>query len=209
MKQCVKCQQHLSLDNFYIKKNSKPHPYCTICNKEIKAQWFAKNRDEYLVKMKNNYIENKSRRKSATSKRYRDNLSFYREYNKQYYLKNKDKLKERKQASYSKKYKEDTMFKMKCVLRSRLSIAIKKNYKSGSAVSNLGCSIEQFKKYLESKFEPGMTWYNWSRTGWHIDHIKPLSSFDLSDPEELKKACHYSNLQPLWWYDNLSKGANL
>jgi hypothetical protein len=87
-----------------------------------------------------------------------------------------------------------------------LNQAFKKNYKTGSAVSDLGCSIEEFKLYLESKFLPGMTWDNWSRTGWHIDHIKPLSGFDLTDPIQLQDACKYINLQPLWASDNISKG---
>lgn len=88
-------------------------------------------------------------------------------------------------------------------LRSRLNKAVQGNYKHGSAVRDLGCSIEQFKSHLESKFQPGMTWGNYGQ--WHIDHIKPLNSFDLSDPVKLKEACHYFNLQPLWAYNNLHK----
>ena len=53
-----------------------------------------------------------------------------------------------------------------------------------------------------------MSWENHSQTGWHIDHIKPLSRFDLSDREQFLEACHYSNLQPLWAEDNLSKSDN-
>jgi len=63
-------------------------------------------------------------------------------------------------------------------------------------------SIEGLKNILESKFQSGMNWENYGE--WHIDHIRPLSSFDLTNPTELKLACHYSNLQPLWAYDNLS-----
>jgi hypothetical protein len=88
-------------------------------------------------------------------------------------------------------------------LRSRLNKALQGNYKTGSAVRDLGCSIEELKKYLESKFQDGMTWDNYGQ--WHIDHIRPLCSFNLQDPEELKKVCHYSNLQPLWAKDNLDK----
>ena len=85
-------------------------------------------------------------------------------------------------------------------------MALKGNYKNGSAVKDLGCSIDELKTYLESKFQLGMTWDNWSKDGWHIDHIKPLSSFDLTDKKQLLEACHYTNLQPLWATDNLSKG---
>jgi hypothetical protein len=93
-------------------------------------------------------------------------------------------------------------------LRSRLNKAIKGNYKLGSAVKDLGCSINELREYLEVQFQPGMTWNNWSRDGWHIDHIKPLSSFNLTNREELLKAVHYSNLQPLWAKDNLVKSNN-
>ena len=101
--------------------------------------------------------------------------------------------------------KKDIQFKLTSLLRSRLYIAIKNNQKTGSSVHDLGCTIEDFKIYLESLFLPGMTWENWTKSGWHIDHIKPLSRFNLSDREELLKACHYSNLQPLWAKDNLRK----
>ncbi len=89
-------------------------------------------------------------------------------------------------------------------LRGRLSEAIKTNAKSGSAVRDLGCSIEYLKNWLEAKFKPGMTWENWGE--WHIDHIVPLASFDLTDRVQLLKAVHYTNLQPLWGLENLKKG---
>jgi hypothetical protein len=102
--------------------------------------------------------------------------------------------------------KVDINFKLSNSLRSRLWHALKDNQKTGSAVKDLGCSIGEFKLYLESKFQPGMTWSNYSYRGWHIDHIVPISKFNLSSREELLKACHYTNLQPLWMQDNLKKG---
>jgi len=90
-------------------------------------------------------------------------------------------------------------------LRSRLSIAMKNNQKTGSAVRDLGCTVDEFKIYLESKFEPGMSWDNYGYRGWHIDHIQPLDSFNLADYEQLKIACHYTNLQPMWASANFIK----
>ncbi len=63
------------------------------------------------------------------------------------------------------------------------------------------------KKYLEGKFTEGMTWENHGT--WHIDHRRPICSFNLLDEEEQKKCFHYTNLQPLWATDNLSKGGRV
>ncbi len=81
--------------------------------------------------------------------------------------------------------------------------------KSESTLELLGCSIEFLRIYLQSKFTAGMNWENHGYYSWHIDHIIPCAAFDLSDPEQQKKCFHYSNLQPLWWRDNLSKGSKI
>ena len=88
-------------------------------------------------------------------------------------------------------------------LRSRVSQLITK--KNSKTLELLGCTWTEFYAYIASLFEVGMTWANYGRKGWHLDHKVPLSSFDLSIPEQLKVACHYTNLQPLWWIDNLRK----
>lgn len=128
-----------------------------------------------------------------------------------WYAKDKDvraqyrlKMSDYHRQYWLKRRSTDTNFKLKNTLRNRLNIAIKGDQKTGSAVRDLGCSIEFFKNYFESKFTEGMTWANHGE--WHIDHIEPLSGFNLEKREELLKACHYSNLQPLWAEDNLSKG---
>ena len=82
--------------------------------------------------------------------------------------------------------------------------------RTSSAVKDLGLTIKEFATYIESKFYPGpngetMSWDNWSVSGWHIDHIVPLASFDLSDPEQQRIANHYTNLQPMWAIENLQK----
>lgn len=94
-------------------------------------------------------------------------------------------------------------------LRCRLNMALKNRAKVGSAVQDLGCSIEDFILHIEGQFQKGMSWNNWGRDGWHLDHIIPLSAFDLTDPKQLKIACHYLNYQPLWAKDNLHKAASV
>lgn len=104
---------------------------------------------------------------------------------------------------------EDPNFKIAFNLRARLRLAVKLNIKAGSSVRDLGCSIDEFKVYIASKFQPGMTWENYGQFGWHIDHIQPLCSFDLTNREQFLKANHYTNLQPLWATDNHKKNKKL
>lgn len=106
----------------------------------------------------------------------------------------------RKETGYQAKYLSIPQNKIAHSLRVRLGAAIKCEV---SAVRDLGCSIDELKSFLESKFIDDMTWDNYGK--WHIDHIKPLSKFDLNDPKEILKACHYTNLQPLWAKDNIVK----
>lgn len=107
--------------------------------------------------------------------------------------------------------KEDMGFLMRERLRSRLREAAKasKTYKkAGSFTESLGCSNQQLREHLESLFLPGMSWdnYGFGHDKWNIDHIRPLSSFDLTDPEQYKLAAHYTNTQPMWQPDNFRKG---
>ena len=90
-------------------------------------------------------------------------------------------------------------------LRGRVLSAVKNNTKRTKTRELLGCDIDFFIKYLESKFTEGMSFQNQGIKGWHIDHIIPCSYFDMTKEDEQKKAFHYTNLQPLWWYDNLKK----
>ena len=105
------------------------------------------------------------------------------------------------------RYASDPNFKLGLRVRNRLLQALKYFDSTGKgSISLLGCSIGQLKLHLELQFLPGMTWENHGRKGWHIDHRVPFASIDLSVPSELERVCHFSNLQPLWWKDNLSKG---
>ena len=108
--------------------------------------------------------------------------------------------------AYMRKRRQDPLQKMIDSQRTRLRIALNQIEKSDETMNLIGCSAIELKEYLESKFTEGMTWENRGREGWHIDHIKPCSSFDLSDPEQQRECFHYTNLQPLWAKDNLRKG---
>lgn len=88
-------------------------------------------------------------------------------------------------------------------MRSRISKALRGKDKGVSITKALGCSIEFFKRYLENLFGIGMSWDNYGK--WHVDHIKPLDAYDLTDPKQLLECCHYTNLQPLWGLDNILK----
>ena len=139
---------------------------------------------------------------------YRENKEEIREYRQ----KNKEKAKECRRQYIKRRTKEDINFRIVCNLRSRLRMALKNNQKSCSAIPDLMMSVADFKIYLEERFYPNpdsgeiMTWENYGYRGWHIDHIIPLSAFDLANREEFLKAVHYSNLRPMWAKRNMSEG---
>lgn len=116
---------------------------------------------------------------------------------------------EKRRLRQKGRYHSDPNFRLPVLMRTRLNQALSKGFKGGSAVSDLGCSIEMLRAYLESKFQPGMTWSNWGREEgqWNIDHIKPLAAFDLTDRQQFLQACHYTNLQPMWRDLNIEKGS--
>jgi len=114
-------------------------------------------------------------------------------------------------ARYNKRMKTDIVFRLGVIIRHRLASAIRHKLKTGSSIDELGCSLKYLETYLESMFYDRsdgtvMVWSLHGQSGWHIDHIRPLASFDLEDPEQHRVACHYTNLQPLWAEDNYSKG---
>lgn len=139
---------------------------CVECDKLISSKWKKDNPES-------------NRRKA---KRWRDS--------------NPEKTKEINKKGYQKCLKENTTYKLAHNLRRRFYVALKKEYKNGSAIGDLGCSVEFLKRYLESKFDENMSWENYGKY-WQIDHIVPFMNFDLKDNEQVKKVCHYTNLQPL------------
>lgn len=119
------------------------------------------------------------------------------------------------QKAYYKRKRKDIEYKLRLGLRTRLQHALKQQGLRTRGITNeklseyLGCSYLEWKLHLESKFREDMSWATHGKHGWHIDHIKPLASFDLSKQEEICKALHYTNTQPLWCDENWSKSGKI
>ena len=167
--------------------------------KELAREYHLKNKERIKERMKEYYLKNKERRK---------------EYSKEYHLKNKErareyrlKNKEKRRIHENKRMKTDLNYKFRKALGTRISQALKGLNKSKRTMELLGCTIEELWTNIESQFKKGMTRENHGQ--WHIDHIKPCASFDLTDPKQQEQCFHYSNLQPLWALENLSKGATI
>ena len=112
------------------------------------------------------------------------------------------KIKNRNKYEKLKK-RNNILYKIVCNLRSTVSKTIARNKRSASTMKLVGCIIPKLKQHLEKQFKIGMSWENYGK--WHVDHIRPCCSFDLSKPEEQKKCFNYTNLQPLWAEENLRK----
>jgi hypothetical protein len=189
-----------------------------IKNDSIKKDWkdIIDPKLKEKMRQRDYYESNKDKLKIKKKKWYEDNKEKVKDYQKDYRIINKDvwrikyypKHKHKHNKYRRERAKTDIQYKLKLNLRYRFKNALNGNYKTGSAVKDLGCTIAELKQYLESKFQSGMTWDNYGLYGWHIDHIKPLASFDLTDRKQMLEACHYTNLQPLWAKDNLIKSDN-
>jgi len=179
---CSKCKKEKDKTCFY-KRADRKRGYRSDC-KECYDLYLAQTNGERTNYRKQNSIKKK-------------------EYDRVRFQQNKDIIiAERKERRHN-----DVCYNLTNNLRTRLYNAIKKGWKAGSAVTDLGCSIEFFKDYIEQRFQTGMTWGNYG--AWHLDHIKPLANFDLTDREQFLRACYYTNYQPLWAIDNLSKGKKI
>lgn len=160
---------------------------CSICRQPKSLENYHKNsgkRDGYDTRckscMKTYYI---SRRTEKLT------------YQKQYDKRNRKRIHTRRMKNPD--------YRIADSIRRRLRNVLKNNWDSSKYIDYLGCSIPELRKHLEDRFEDGMNWENYGE--WHIDHIRALSLFDFSKEEDLQTACHYTNLQPLWAMDNITK----
>lgn len=229
-RKCIKCGEIRDISCFRQRKDTgKYRGSCLDCDRAYFAKNHVTNRDKKNARSKKWYQDNKEVAKQRTKKwrennpdrlaenrknecevakhKYNNDIEFREKRKnsvKKWRSNNPDKVRE-----YRKKNKSRLDVRISDNLRGRFRAALSNGYKNGSAVKDLGCSIDEFMAYIELLWQPGMTWDNYGLLGWHIDHIIPLSSFDLSKREHIKQACHHTNLQPLWAKDNLKKGSKI
>lgn len=232
IKICKKCNEEKIISLFGVdkKRNDGFNIWCKSCislyhleNKIKKQIYYLENKSQINQRC-SEYRENNKEKLKEYSELYRKE-NFEKVQN--YYINNKEKLKEysrknKKETNFKHKcieekkesvkdykrnrYKNDILFRLKSLMRRKINgYLIENNYKKNNkSIDVLGCTIEEFKLYLESKFEPWMTWENqgnpkdgiieFNKT-WDIDHIIPLSS--VKTEEEIIKLNHFTNLQPL------------
>jgi hypothetical protein len=219
---CSKCKEEKELCFFSLDKTSKDgiRCHCNECRrieskeyrtknpekrKETLNKYFEKNREDILEKSKTNYYLDLEKTRDVKRKSYHKNKEKHKERLKEYRIVNR----ERRTKYQRDKINNDIQYKLSANVRNRIITFLKKEdiSKTNKTFDIVGCTPQFLKEHLESQFKDGMSWDNYGFYGWHIDHIIPLSS--AKTEEELYGLCHYTNLQPLWAKDNLSKGSKI
>lgn len=197
-KHCSKCNIYKLLDEFHNNKNkykkvSKYNKaiYCKICANIWYKERYQRQREQRIEKQRE---YNKTKQcKTNRQNRWRNN----------------PEVRERAYQWYRNRKKNNPGFKLACNLRSRIWDALNGKCKSAKTMELLGCTIDEFVKYIESKWEKDMSWQNYGNkeNQWSIDHIKPCAMFDFTNEEEQKQCFHYSNMQPMWSKENYLKNS--
>ena len=217
MKICTKCNIEKNEEDFRLIDKIKKlfRSRCKKCEAKERREYRKLFPDKIKAYNFAYHNANKQKESNRCKEYYQQNLEKRRQYHAEYREKHRKELLEKSIRYVKNRLEVDINYRLAHNLRIRSRAAVKGNFKSGSAVKDLGCSVDELKAYLESKFYVNpktgevMTWENWNFRGWHIDHIKPLADFDLTSREQYLEAAHYTNLQPLWAEQNLKKGKKL
>ena len=179
---------------------------CSQCKKEFtqfhRSEKYCSKEcfREYRIEYQKKYQE--SDKSKEKSKKYQQS-----EIGKKTHKKYRQSVKHKEYVSkyIKEKRKSDPIFKLTGSVRTRLNNFLSSSNirKTNSTFKMVGCTPEFLKEYLEKQFKPGMTWQNYTRKGWHIDHRTPLDS--AKTPKDIEKLMHYTNLQPMWAIENISK----
>ena len=127
-----------------------------------------------------------------------------KEVDRKYREKNREKMRKYESAWRAKRRKEDPSYRLIETLRAGVRRTLKYKQKTSKTKELLGCTLEYFRKFIEDKFVPGMSWNNWGNKDgyWNLDHVKPISSFNFDKPESWGECFHHTNFQPLWYREN-------
>ncbi len=190
MKKCSKCKIEKELSEF------KRYSVCIDCNKILNKEY----NDSRKEKMREYYINNRELFIKKSRENYSKNKDYITIRNKKYQEENR----ENRNNYINNRKKSDNLFKLSISIRKLIWISINKmGYKKNSKTNLiLGCSFEEFKIHIESQFKDGMSWENYGE--WHLDHKTPVSWAETE--EQIYELNNYTNFQPLWAKDNLSKG---
>ena len=195
-KVCRICGLEKNISDFYPRDGGKfgVDNKCKECESERKKKYYQDNREKKLEQHKE-YYQNNKEEICAKALLKSDEI---REYKHKYGQ--REEVKAHRREKQNSRRNNDPLFRLKNNLRANLSKAIQNNAQSGKAIDMIGCSILDFKRHLESNFEPGMSWDNYGNKpgSWHLCHIVTLDNFNLFDESELFVAYNYSNIRPKW-----------
>jgi len=193
---------------------------CGKCGEVKSANEFSKNASKKDGKQNQCKACEKSY-KQANKEKIAEYHKAYHQANKEkaaeYYQANKEKvkahqsqphIKERRNKRHRERYKNDPQYKAACILRGMLRRVRNGEAKTESALVLVGCTTEELWEHLENSFVDGMTVQNHGEV-WHIGHIEPLSGFDPTNDEHVKRVNHFSNLKAQFKEENLSDGAKV
>ncbi len=164
-------------------------------NKNSK-EWYKNNTEKAKKRIKKWQKENPEK-----VKKYK---RIWNKNNSQYFINHRKNNKEAYRKRYKNYYDNNPRYKIALLFRNRLNKCLDDGINRVNFLMMIGCEIDYLIYYIQEQFTEGMTWDN--HGDWHIDHIKPCSKFDLSKKSEQLECFNYKNLQPLWAFDNLSKG---
>lgn len=126
---------------------------------------------------------------------------------------NQDKINEKSRARSKVRRQEDPSYRIMENLRNRLKSVTRQQSTERLAEYDelFGCSLDTFRRWIESHFQEGMTWENWGlgEDKWNLDHHYPCCAFNLTNPEQQKQCFHYTNTYPMWCRENFSKGRTI
>jgi hypothetical protein len=227
MKICSVCKTKKSIEEFYPDGN-RVRADCADCNaKKVSLRYFKDHekskkrqreaRAKNPPKPKELTKEQIEKRRERARDKYKNNLNYKEKILKsvkQYRNNPKNRsVIVKTQNRLNKHYKEtNPSYRILQNLRRKMLLALNGERKLDFSLKLIGCSKEDLKTHLESQFKEGMSWENYGRwrvgepMKWHIDHIIPCNTFDFTKEEDQRKCFHYTNLQPLWANENLSKG---